>query len=291
MVGVANPLEHLARSVRYRCAQRFARVPIDVQLDRPIISFCFDDFPKSAAETGAELLNEQGVRGTFYYCADLAGQTINGIRHYDVADLQRLAEAGHELGCHTAGHTALGGLHSSSIMAEIDRNAVFLRQTGFPTQGTTFAYPFGDVSVHTKRVLSRRFKACRGVWAGVNGAGTDLSLLKTVCLEPHILAERSVNQWVDLAHIVGGWLIFTTHDVSEQHSRFGVSREDLKSYIRAAVASGAELLPIADAIDQISSLSSRTDKMLPRQNVAIEEAKSRLVMARDGIMIPQSSLN
>ena len=39
----------------------------------PMVSFTFDDLPKSAVTTGAEMLEAHGARGTFYVSGSLVG--------------------------------------------------------------------------------------------------------------------------------------------------------------------------------------------------------------------------
>ena len=39
----------------------------------PMVSFTFDDIPKSAATTGAGILEDHGARGTFYVSGGLVG--------------------------------------------------------------------------------------------------------------------------------------------------------------------------------------------------------------------------
>ncbi|HTM76826.1 MAG TPA: xylanase, partial [Devosia sp.] len=71
MMTPANALlgasRRLARTVPFR--------PFRLQLDRPVVSFSFDDFPLSAAEHAAPLLEAAGARGTFYFADRLAGAT------------------------------------------------------------------------------------------------------------------------------------------------------------------------------------------------------------------------
>ena len=41
-----------------------------------------------------------------------------------------------------------------------------------------FAYPYGDLSVRTKRYLETRFDSCRSCHAGINTTVADLGALK-----------------------------------------------------------------------------------------------------------------
>lgn len=241
----------LMQSLRYRAARVFARNTISLTSRSPLVSFSFDDFPKSAGVAGEDVLSAYGFRATYYFCADFAGKTVDGVRQYDVEDLARLVENGHELGCHTASHRPLSGLSRSEVHEDIAQNAAFLAEAGIDAGLRTFAYPFGDLSVFNKVHLMPKFAACRGAWAGVNTGVVDLSLLKCVCLEPHILRARPVEGWLDEALRTGGWLIFLTHDVSDKPSPYGVTQTHFRDIVDTVSRAGVDVLPVGGALDRI----------------------------------------
>src|SRR5262249_47697128 len=70
----------------------------------PIISFTFDDCPRSAFQTGGEILIRHGVQGTFYIALGIMGtRTVVG-EMFAPIDVERAISAGHELGSHTYDH-------------------------------------------------------------------------------------------------------------------------------------------------------------------------------------------
>jgi hypothetical protein len=52
-----------------------------------------------------------------------------------------------------------------------------------------------------------------------------------------------------------GWLIFATHDVAAQPSRYGCTPEFLEQVVQYSVDSGARILPVAKAFDLIQEAS------------------------------------
>lgn len=242
---------NVVKRLRYQAARRFAKCAVKATLDRPIISFSFDDFPKSAAEEGADILGAHDIRASYYACADFAGRKVDDMTFFDPDDIAKLAAAGHEIGCHTASHAEVSRLDAQALNAEIDRNAAYFASIGHDAPLTTFAYPFGDVSASTKKFAKDRFAVCRGAWPGVNEGEIDLALLKCVCLEAHILEKRSVEQWIEEALRLSGWLIFLTHDVQRDPTYFGVTPTFLANVAKRLKASGAEILPIAEALDRV----------------------------------------
>ena|ERR1700738_3477530 len=70
----------------------------------PMVSFTFDDIPKSAATTGARLLDEHGARGTFYVSGGVVGSSSPNWEMTDADNILALHARGHEIGCHTFSH-------------------------------------------------------------------------------------------------------------------------------------------------------------------------------------------
>jgi len=265
MTSFDQACDRIRTTFSYRLTRFLRGAPVSIALRRPVISFCFDDFPKSAAPTGARILENANVRGTYYFSATLAGRVVDGVRQYDRKDLLELSNAGHELGCHTFDHTPVRNLSSRELDRQISFNKRFLSSTGCESDLQSFAYPYGDVGLASRRHLAGYFAACRGVWAGINGTSADLALLKSVCLEPHILARTSATYWIERARNVGGWLIFTTHDIDDNHTRFGVSPRYLESVVNSAIASGARILPVSQALSTIREECSTTTARGTRQ--------------------------
>jgi peptidoglycan/xylan/chitin deacetylase (PgdA/CDA1 family) len=243
----------ITSSFAHRAARAFGRKHLALGLERPMISITFDDFPVSAWEIGGRILEQHGGRGSYYVSGKLCGTLFEGKPMIDVHRLAEVAAAGHEIGCHTFSHRRLLGAPDREIETEIDANLSFLR-TVLPQQEiATFAYPYGAVSVAAKRIASRRFGACRGVFAGINAENADFGLLAGVCLEAHVLLRRSVAQWIQDAVRVNGWLIFLTHDVTDAPSAYGVTPRFLEDVVKSAVAAGCDVLPVRDALKLAAS--------------------------------------
>ena len=75
------------------------RLAMHVQVDHvrlhnatPMVTFTFDDLPKSAATTGASLLEAHDARGTFYVSGGLVGMDTPEWRTGDANDLLALRE-------------------------------------------------------------------------------------------------------------------------------------------------------------------------------------------------------
>ena len=71
---------------------------------QPLISFTFDDFPRSALFTAGAMLEQHGFAGTYYTSLGLMGQIAPTGEMFFREDLPVLLKQGHELACHTYAH-------------------------------------------------------------------------------------------------------------------------------------------------------------------------------------------
>ena len=103
-----NPLPLLRKKMagRYQrtTADLLARRSLTLTNERPLISFTFDDFPKSALFTGGAILERYGARGTYYASFGLMDQITPTGKIFRGRDVSLLLQHGHELGCHTFAH-------------------------------------------------------------------------------------------------------------------------------------------------------------------------------------------
>ena len=113
--------------VSHRLATHFCVEPFRLRNETPMVSFTFDDIPKSAATTGAGILEDHGARGTFYVSGGLVGTTSSpDWAAVDAPGHRRPASQGHEIGCHTFSHQRACDLDAASMAAEIEQNRRYL---------------------------------------------------------------------------------------------------------------------------------------------------------------------
>ena len=226
---------------------------------RPIVSFTFDDFPKSALQ-GAEILSSYNAAGTFYLSSGFSGRIVDHLRYFDLDDVRFLLENKHELGCHTASHVHVSQMRRDELTADLDRNAEFARKN-FNHALATFSFPFGDISLSSKLLVQQRFDACRSSLPGVNRGFADLGALRAVRLYSKLLDAEAIKNLVERAAQEDSWLIFYTHDVDENPSAFGCTPALFDAAIRAVFASGCRVLPVRDAVRAVSASRNMSSAM------------------------------
>ena len=241
-------LSRAARAAQVRLARNVGLNALDTRLRGPLVSFTFDDFPRSALDEGGRMLRERGWAGTYFAAGSFCGRRVDGLDYFDRDDLVRAAEEGHEIGCHTFGHLRLPQAGPEEIEADLARNAGFVAEVLPGHRLSSFAYPFGDLRLGQKALIARRFPICRGIWPGLNAGRMDFAQLKAVSLERRMSGNVDVEAWLDRAEAERGWLIFFTHDVSDDPSPYGASRRSFEAAADAVARRGIRVLPMKNAV-------------------------------------------
>jgi peptidoglycan/xylan/chitin deacetylase (PgdA/CDA1 family) len=246
-VGVASDKirRAIARAYRPRVVQQTNAVGT--------LSVCFDDFPRTAWTEGGRILRDHGVHGTFYVCGRLCGTTWDGQAMFEADDLPAIHEEGHELACQTFQHMSCLRAGRSELETSVHTNQAFVREHVGDVKLRSFAYPYGDASVTSKRFLVGRFASVRGVDAGVNAGTLDIGQLKAVGLEVGKRAFEEVEEWVTRAAARRAWIVVYTHDVQPSPSHYGCRPEDLDRLLRVAKAAGLRILPVDSALQAVTS--------------------------------------
>lgn len=216
-----------------------------------VVSFTFDDAPASACSTGAQVLEQHGVRGTFYIAGGLTDKDEEGHPCHSRAHLVSLLASGHELGCHSYAHIPCGTLSAQALNDELDRNALFLAGVGVDTATLNFAYPFGAYSLGAKRVTREHFRSSRITGGGPHIGHADLQMLKTFRLYEDPTANTGVVTFAEALALTAqhkGWLIINTHDITASPSRFGYTPAHLDQAVLATLAAGCKILTVNAAI-------------------------------------------
>lgn len=244
----------LSSSLALKVSRRLARyVPTRPRMLRPqraVVSFTFDDVPDTAYTNGARLLDDYGLRGTFYIAPGICGKTEDHWRVLTREQTADLSRRGHEIGCHTYAHAAVQSL-SVAQLEQDDRNCreTLLQICGDIPLGN-FAFPFGNAGLSRKRQLQRQYDSCRGIHVGTNRGIIDLAMLRVQELYEST-GKVGVDRLLDDVERKGGWLIFYTHDVAENPSAIGCTPALLDHALKAVTTRGITCMTIARALTEL----------------------------------------
>ena len=246
------PVRVTAMASRFLARQSRSKI-LPLGTTPPMVTFTFDDVPASACERGARILEQYGARGTFYVAGSGCGTgSPGGPRRASIQQLQTIWANGHEIGCHTYSHPAVRYMSSDELGLDLDRNRSVLRAIDSQIVVRNFAYPYGDLSIRTKRYLEDRFDSCRSGHPGINRNFADLGALDAWPLQDATLDHAKVGELITETVQASGWLIFFSHDVADNPSRYGVSPDLLEWAVSRAKESGCALTTIAGSLELVS---------------------------------------
>lgn len=252
LVRLSARLDQFAGRLENRLIRAVPRQTMEVPTQEPIVSFTFDDVPDSALGAGATILEANGARGTFYISGSLEGQIEPGRRLIDRAGCRELAARGHELGCHSFAHHDLRHVGTDALAEDLARNADYLDAIDPRPARRNFAYPYNSGSFAKRALLARSFRSCRAGGEGINRGPADPAFLRAVEIrqpQQHVLG---LARWIDALVADPGWLIFFTHDVSQQPTPHGCKPPSFHLLVGYAIARGCRVLTVDAALDHMN---------------------------------------
>ena len=243
---------------RYRTglSRSFYKRTLPLRSPIAIVSFTFDDFPRSALQAGGDILGRHGFRGTFYASMGRMGDDTVVGKLFGPDDLAALASRGHELGCHTFGHVDSWKTPPEVFEGSILKNAGAVREImpGFIFR--TFSYPFCEPHPRLKKRASRYFSCCRGGGQSANIGSADLNLINAFFLEKSRGDPAGLRRVVDQNREARGWLILATHDISTDPSPFGCHPAFFEDVVKYVADSGSAVLPVFEAYQALTAAGS-----------------------------------
>ena len=248
-MSIYRPDMSLKAKVKRRLVPYTARRVLKPKLERPIVSFSFDDCPKSVIESAIKPLMQENWPSTIYIAMGLCGITNHLGLHMSADDVKALHEGGQEIADHSYSHIDATQHSTAAFMADIDKNQAALNALGLP-KSETFAYPYGQVTSPLKTALEARFKGARGICSRESGEDIDLNQIRANRLYAGAEFEQLLGQ-IERVKNKPGWLPIFTHDVRDNPSQYGCTPEQMRRVIEAVKASGAQVLTMAEAINHM----------------------------------------
>jgi peptidoglycan/xylan/chitin deacetylase (PgdA/CDA1 family) len=247
-VGAGVRLKHWIGKASRGAGHYIPTNPVAMHNRKPLVSFTFDDVPESAFLNGARVLEENGVRGTFYIAPGILGTQDEHWRLIEREQVAELNRQGHEIGCHTHSHVRVQQLAATAMANDIAGSRAALRDICGDIPLNNFAYPFGVVSLPSKLRLQATFQSCRGIYPGINHRIADLALLRSYEFYDRTIDLQRLETLLDETVACNGWLILYTHDVVESPSWIGCSPRLLNGAVEAVLARGIECATIAEGL-------------------------------------------
>jgi peptidoglycan/xylan/chitin deacetylase (PgdA/CDA1 family) len=217
----------------------------------PIVTFTFDDFPRSALTVGGDILERFGGRATYYVAMGLMGARNAVGEHFHLEDIRDAVERGHEVGSHTFSHPSARKTSVSEFMRDVDRGENAIREGMNLSPSRNFAYPYGEVTLAIKEKLGARMGSCRGTCDGLNGPDVDLNLLRSNRLYGDVDQADAAKRLIIENEKQKSWLIFYSHDVDSSPSPYGCTPALLEQVVSFAADHSARLATVEDVVNEI----------------------------------------
>jgi peptidoglycan/xylan/chitin deacetylase (PgdA/CDA1 family) len=252
----------LSQPIQRRLAKWFGRRPCRIELKSPIVSFTFDDFPRSALWCAGKILREREYVGTFYTSFGLMGKMAPTGEIFSREDLGEFVQQGHEMACHTFDHCHSWDTAPAEFENSIVRNQKAVEELLPGTRLHNFSYPISHPRPQSKQRVGRHYDCARGGGQTFNGGVTDLNYLKAFFIEQSRDNFDCIQQAIDANARANGWLIFATHDVCDSPTRFGCTPELFERVVEQSAKSGAEILSVEAALSRCGAGKVRTPAAL-----------------------------
>lgn len=236
--------------IKKKVADNSYRELITIDDNRKIVSFTFDDVPKSAFDNAVPILNKYNLRGTFYIALSFLKGMQENDDLYSKAELQECLRNGNELASHSYSHFHFYNTYSSKFISnDLKKNHLEFEKLNLDISLENFSYPYGELTRLAKKNISRLYTTCRGLDHGINVGRVDLNSLKAIQLYECKNSLKKINDIFKRFKESGGWLIFYTHDVQESFSRYGCSRKYFECVVKKSLELGFEVKTIKEAVD------------------------------------------
>jgi len=220
----------------------------------PIVSFSFDDFPRTAYVAGGSILKSLGARGTYYVAPGLMGTCNEELgEQFCSEDIHSLIQDGHELACHTFSHISSRSVPCSTYADDVDRGRKAMEEVAGIADSGNFAYPFGHVTLNAKRKLGPRMSSSRSIFPGFNGPDVDLNLLRANSLYGDVDQFEKAKQLILENEERKSWLIFYSHDVRTKPSPYGCTPSLLESTAAFAIQRGCRILTVRGVLEELGA--------------------------------------
>lgn len=220
-----------------------------IRTQKPLISFSFDDFPLSAAHTGAEIMQKFNIKGTYFVSLGRLGQDSKVGKICDIDTIKKLIEEKHEIGNHTYNHSNGYEVSLEDYEQSVINNVAKFRELFITEDFETFSYPFGIASNRIQSIVRRYSRCARTTNRGINFGNIDVHLLKAFSLYGHGEEFGLIKSAIQFTISKNGWLNLYTHDISANPSLFGCTPEYFEKVVEYSVNSGAIIVPLKEACD------------------------------------------
>jgi peptidoglycan/xylan/chitin deacetylase (PgdA/CDA1 family) len=240
------------KALAFYIFSHFYKKQVSLKLDEPLISFTFDDVPRSAIDNGEAILKKYNYSGTYYISIDLMKREGFDFKATDSTVLTQIVAGGSELACHTYSHLHFFEAGEDEIIADLKINLHSINSLVPGYQFKNISYPFGEQSLKARKILRQKFRSARSVYRGINNGYVDLNCLRSIRLYNSISLNEIVKT-IEKAIETKSWIIFYTHDVDPNPTSIGCSPGYFEEVVKYCYEKKLKVVTINEALDLIQN--------------------------------------
>lgn len=220
-------------------------------LDQGMVSVTFDDGWLTHYTEAMPLLDQNGMKGTFY--------VLTGAFDFDgymnTTQLKALFDGGHEIGAHTIDHLSLPTLTQDEALRQLTESKTTLQGLLGPTAAINFASPYGEYNDLTIDLVLQNYRSQRSTDEGFNSK--DNFSVRNIRVQNVLdgTTPAQVAAWVDLAKAQKTWLVLVYHQVQADPSTaedYSVTPANLQTELQYIKTSGIAVKTVQEALDIIT---------------------------------------
>jgi peptidoglycan/xylan/chitin deacetylase (PgdA/CDA1 family) len=219
----------------------------------PVVSFTFDDFPRSALATAGVILRSYGAFGTYYAAMGLMGGGGALGEYFCSEDVKSLIVEGHELGSHTFNHLSCRTTPLQVFESDAQKGRDAITKITGSSESHQFAYPFGHVTLRAKSRVGAQMSSCRSIFGGVNVSPVDAYLLRANHLYSATFDFGAIEHLLRANDRRRGWLVFYTHDVRDNPSPWGCKPGQFEAVLRLATRMRVRFSTVGEVLDEFKA--------------------------------------
>ena len=177
------------------------------------ISYTFDDGLRDQYTVAVPMLNEVGLKGTFFVIPGKISETIwdaekrkNDKRAWGTItwdELRSMSAQGHEIASHTWSHTGFTKQTPEQVEEELTKSCDTIKEH-IGTAPLTIAFPFNQASPENKAATLKYYVAYRSYQLGTGGKST----------------AESLNAWADKQVRDKSWGVIMAHGIAYGYAAF-----------------------------------------------------------------------
>ena len=240
-------------AVKKRLADRYVIQKKTIPSNFKQISFTFDDVPDSAFINAQPILDKYQFKGTFYLSLSFLDTDNQNENLYNKDHILNCLSNDHELGCHTYNHIHFyEDSNPKFVQNNLNINQEKLNELGIQKTFQNFSYPYGEQTRKSKKIISKKFNSARSIDHGINKGKIDLHNLKAVKLYEGLHSVDRIFSILEDFNKTGCWLIFNTHDVQSNYSKYGCSPKYFEQIIQKCEELNIDIKTINDCIKTLN---------------------------------------